>query len=155
MKYIFTLLTLTLFLAPTMPYNFSSLNNQCKANFDCNPPYIVCSLETQICLHKSILPPTYSEFIGLCMFIIAAGFAITAGVGGGSVYTPIAITLFYFDSRTAMVLTSGLTVFTCIGKYFTTVNKKDPDYPHMPLINYNLVLVSTPMIMAGSFFGVI
>ena len=35
------------------------------------------------------------------------------------------------------------------------MTRHDPDFKHMPMINYNLAIISTPMIMVGSFFGVI
>jgi uncharacterized membrane protein YfcA len=52
-------------------------------------------------------------------------------------------------------LANGLIVANCFGKYLNTMTRHDPDFKHMPMINYNLAIISTPMIMVGSFFGVI
>lgn len=57
--------------------------------------------------------------------------------------------------RSAIALSTGIIAANCSGKYITSITKRDPENPHMPVINYNLALVSMPMIMFGSFFGVI
>jgi hypothetical protein len=92
-------LALLSLMASANSYSLDIVGNQCSASSDCDPPFVLCSAATSLCTHKSILPITGTEIIGLLLFIIIAGVAVTAGVGGGSLFTPIGVMFFYFDTR--------------------------------------------------------
>jgi hypothetical protein len=58
-------LALLSLLASANSYSLDTVGNQCSAASDCDPPFILCSAATSLCTHKSILPITGTEIIGL------------------------------------------------------------------------------------------
>jgi len=87
------------------------------------------------------------------MFV--SSFSLLAGLGGGSMFTPIFGMFFYFDTRTAMAYSNCFIVINCFGNLMYNMTSHDPDYNHMPVINYNLAIASIPSIFLGTFLGVI
>lgn len=127
---------------------------QCENDSDCgNTGYQICYLNA--CQHKHFWPMTASEIFGTLMQMFTAVLALFGGVGGGSLYIPLQVIFYQFETKEAINLSNGLIIAACFGKFCASVFDKNRDAKHMPIIDYNSCLIFAPMVLAGSLFGVI
>lgn len=136
------------------------IGHHCMSHADCDPPYIVCQDDYALggnptCQHKPLFPLTKMEVIGT-IIIVTMGMAATAGgLGGGSLFCPLIMIFFFMDAHRAIPLSNSLTFFNSVVKYSMSLHEKHPFIPHKPIIDFNLAIMFNPMIMLGSFIGVI
>jgi uncharacterized membrane protein YfcA len=129
----------------------------CAVDTDCPLyPYYICDLEAELskCFHKSIFPIYIEEFFGLIILPILLAFANVGGIGGGGLIIPITMALFRFSTKEAIAL-SGFTILTgAIVRWIYQWSDKHPK-KDSTLIEYPIVIVMMPMVLVGSFVGVI
>lgn len=157
--------------AALMPFHFrqfidqSSLDKNCKTIADCNYPFIVCENQATgydsnsgvqgTCRHKTLFPMTTRELIGLFVIVGVGMIAIAGGLGGGSLFVPLMMTFFEMNAHQAIPLSNALTFANSVVKYITSFNEKHPEIPHRPVVDFNVAIIFNPMMLLGSFVGVI
>ena len=76
------------------------------------------------------------------------------GIGGGGLIIPITMALFRFSTKEAIAL-SGFTILTgAVVRWVYQWSDKHPK-KDSTLIEYPIVIVMMPMVLVGSFVGVI
>ena len=76
------------------------------------------------------------------------------GIGGGGLIVPLTMALFGFSTKDAIAI-SGFTIFTgAVARFFYNLGDRHPE-KNGPIIEYSLVIVMMPMVLVGSFCGVI
>jgi len=95
-----------------------------------------------------------TEFIGILILPILLAFANVGGIGGGGLIVPLTMALFGFSTKDAIAI-SGFTIFTgALARFVWNINYKHPE-KDAPVIEYSLVIVMMPMVLVGSFVGVL
>jgi len=123
-------------------------------NEDCSQaPFYICS-EDSICVHKSIFPIHPIEFLGLIVLPILIGFANVGGIGGGGLTVPLLMTFWGFNTKESIAISGSMQFVGSVVRYFYSFNSKHPekDSTH---IDYGIVIVMLPLVILGSFIGVI
>lgn len=125
----------------------------CKVDTDCpQHPFVICN--NKICEHKGIFPIYYSEFIGIFAMTILIALANVGGVGGGGLIIPISMALFTFTTKEAIAI-SGFTIFTgSVARFIYARNQRHPE-KDATMIDYGIVIVMMPLVLVGSFVGVL
>lgn len=90
----------------------------CASNEDCmNFPFEMCGTESK-CIHKDVFPVYPIEFGGLIIVSVLMAMSTIAGIGGGGLVTPMCMTFFIFNTKSAISI-SGFSILTCsITRYF-------------------------------------
>jgi hypothetical protein len=127
----------------------------CKVDKDCPmQPFWTCDSKSLLCVHKGVFPPYASEYVGILVLPILLAFANVGGIGGGGLIVPITMALFQFTMKSSIVI-SGFTIFTgAVVRFFYQWNNKHPK-KNSTIIEYNIVIVMMPMVLVGSFVGVL
>ena len=153
------ILTLHLTLAQDFPKlaeeeESHSGKDSCKVSEDCNKyPYFVC--DNEYCEHKGVFPPYLKEVIGLLVLAVLMSLSTIAGVGGGGVVTPMLMTFFVMDTKSAIAI-SGFSILTCsVTRYVLKINQKHPERKECVVIDYGLASVMLPTVLMGSLVGVL
>ena len=69
----------------------------CKVVEDCPEPTFARCYE-DVCHHKEVFPPVFSEIVGVMFLPILLGLANNGGIGGGGLIIPACIALFGFTT---------------------------------------------------------
>ena len=103
-------------------FDKSKLGIACNINEDCDPPFLVCMATNNftvpgICEHKNMFPITAWEIQGVVVIIAAGMLAISAGLGGGSIFVPLIMIYFGMNAHLAIPLSNALTFATSMVSY--------------------------------------
>lgn len=133
----------------------SSDKISCSVAADCeNGAYSVCNSGT--CEHKALWPLLPQEWIGFSVLGFMLGLANFAGINGGCLLIPVMIALFKFDTTQTIALSNSTTFIGNLTRYFLfSISQKHPTNPAKTLIDHSLGSVMVPMILVGSYIGVL
>ena len=125
----------------------------CAVDNDCDKyPYLICKEKT--CQHKGIFPIYYTEFLGVIVMTFLLALANVGGIGGGGLIIPIIMAMFTFTTKEAIAI-SGFTIFTgSVARFIYSWNQRHPD-KDATMIDYGIVIVMMPLVLLGSFVGVL
>jgi len=127
--------------------------NECAVQSDCGSVFMNCV--SQVCVHKGVFPPTGIEIGGIILLPILLGFANNGGIGGGGLIIPVCISMFGFNTIQAIALSNSTIWVGSLVKYFGfSLFQKNP-VKGTTVVDYNLVSIMLPLVMTGSFVGVI
>ena len=78
------------------------------------------------------------------------------GIGGGGLIIPITIALFGFATREAIALSNATIFLGALTRFvlFST-SEKHPNNPDKTVIDYSLTGIMIPMVLVGSYTGVL
>ena len=106
------------------------------------------------CKHKTIFPIYPREFMGIIVIPLVLALANVGGVGGGGLVIPIIMALFMFTTKEAIAI-SGFTILCgSVARFIITVDQKHPE-KDATVIDYGIVIVMMPLVLVGSFVGVL
>ena len=105
-------------------------------------------------MHKSIFPIYPIEFLGLVCLPILIGFANVGGIGGGGLTIPLLITFWGFNTKESIALSGFMQFIGAVVRYFYSFNSKHPE-KSATHIDYGIVIVMLPLVVLGSFLGVL
>lgn len=127
----------------------------CTTDADCpNPPYFFCGLNRPgLCDHKKLFPPTGLEVGGWFVFAFVKAISNVAGIGGGSVSVPIIMAMFFFDTKKSVAISSFAIFVTSLTAFLLNFRKRHPEKPNVVVIDYPLVTIMMPLVLAGSQVG--
>ena len=137
---------------PTVPEE-ETFFGECETNDQCPGEFMVCSLEFT-CVHKGVFPIYPIEFVGLAILPILIGFANVGGVGGGGLTVPMLLTFWGFTTKQAIAISSFMQFTGSVVRFFYSINGKHPE-KEATHIDYGIVIVMLPLVILGSFVGVI
>jgi uncharacterized membrane protein YfcA len=125
----------------------------CSVDLDC-PMLPFYSCQDKICTHKSIFPMHVSEFIGIMILPVLLAFANVGGVGGGGIIIPLTMSLFRFTMKSSISISVFCIMCGAIVRFFYQWTEKHPD-KNSTMVEYQIVIVMMPMVLVGSFVGVL
>ena len=127
------------------------MNTHCTHSSDCNEPFETC--EEHSCTHKSILPFGLQEFFGVIVLAFLLILSSAGGTGGGVIIVPILMSLFQFETKSAIALSNFLVFCSCVTRYATNYRARHPQ-KNAVLIDYGVATVMMPVALLGSLIGV-
>lgn len=92
--------------------------------------------------------------MGLFFLPILIGFANVGGIGGGGLTIPLLITFWGFNTKESIALSGSMQFVGSVVRYFYSVNSKHPE-KSATHIDYGIVIVMLPLVVLGSFLGVL
>lgn len=133
--------------------NESVIGTHCQDNRDCDPPFIVCSRETNTCAHKRLFPMEFYEFIGTIATSVLGSLSAAAGIGGGVVAVPLFLLFFGVTMKEAVALSNVIILINAFIMFIFAIGKKDPLKPTKTLIDYNFVMLFNPIFVFSNVLG--
>ena len=95
------------------------------------------------------------EIVGTIVFAIFMLVANVAGIGGGGVAIPLAMTFFNLSLKPAIAISSFSIMCATLGRFFYNWGERHPEKPHMGSIDYGLTIIMMPLNLMGSYVGVL
>lgn len=94
------------------------------------------------------------EFLGLIVLPMMVGFANVAGIGGGGLTIPLLLLFWGFNTKESISLSCSIQFVGSVVRYFFTTDTKHPE-KNSTHIDYGIVIVMLPLVILGSFIGVL
>ena len=127
-------------------------DEKCHVDSDCtNHPYFVC--ENKQCEHKDVFPQEPLEWVGIFVFGFIMALCTVAGIGGGGIATSMLIAFFKFDTKPAVAISSFSILICTTMRFFYNFKTRNPEKPHMNVLDYGLASIMMPTTLAGSQIG--
>lgn len=135
----------------------------CKQDEEC-PKLHSCKITekgTSECVPKTMMAwesavSNKHEFMCSLAILVAAALAASAGTGGGSIFVPVLISLSQLTEKSAVVAISQFMIFVSSSiNLVVFVVRRHPDFPELPVIDYDCIVVLIPMLCLGVTFGVL
>lgn len=82
------------------------------------------------------------------------GFANVAGIGGGGLTIPLLLLFWGFNTKESISLSCSIQFVGSLVRYFYSFNTKHPE-KNSTHIDYGIVIVMLPLVILGSFIGVL
>ncbi len=95
-----------------------------------------------------------SEIYGIFVLTALTVLANVGGIGGGGIIIPITIAMFGFSTKEAIALSGTLIYSGSLARFAMQINEKHPQ-KDSTLIDYNIVILMLPLVLMGSFLGVL
>jgi len=98
------------------------------------------------------------EWIGIFVLMVALALSNIGGIGGGGIIIPIAIAMFGMSTREAIALSNSTIMLGSIARYLLfSAHEKHPEkhIVEKTLIDHSLTTIMVPMVLVGSYIGVI
>ncbi|KAL9658746.1 hypothetical protein ABK040_005901 [Willaertia magna] len=143
-----------------------SSDNQCDGN-----PFVTCQtasiavnvteglnfnstfLNIGICKNKQLIPISLWDIFSTVVASVGGTLASASGLGGGPLYVPILLLLGRYPATVATALSSSMIFGSSSAIYLILSFQKHPE-ANRPIINYDAVAVTEPIILAGAAVGV-
>jgi uncharacterized membrane protein YfcA len=100
-----------------------------------------------------VFPLTNVEILGSIIILFVSGLANAGGLGGGALMIPILLLIFNFDSQQSIMISYTIVFGGSIGNLIVALRKRDPK-TNLPYTNYDIALVSLPILLMGTIVGV-
>mmetsp|Transcript_60607 Transcript_60607/g.144423 ORF Transcript_60607/g.144423 Transcript_60607/m.144423 type:complete len:545 (+) Transcript_60607:138-1772(+) len=93
----------------------------------------------------------------MCTFLIfvASALAAASGTGGGSIFVPVLISFSYLQESAVVALSQFMIFVGSIVNLSVFVARRHPDFPELPVIDYDCIVVLIPMLCLGVTLGVL
>eukprot|EP00428_Durinskia_dybowskii_P017482 CAMPEP_0170225364 /NCGR_PEP_ID=MMETSP0116_2-20130129/12391_1 /TAXON_ID=400756 /ORGANISM="Durinskia baltica, Strain CSIRO CS-38" /LENGTH=772 /DNA_ID=CAMNT_0010476085 /DNA_START=89 /DNA_END=2404 /DNA_ORIENTATION=- len=129
----------------------------CTLDEDCEHyPMRVCDGIDHLCRHKGLFEGgSYAVFIDVAaglMFAFTSGLSISVGIGGGGLFVPLLSLLLCFNLREATALSQACLAGGSSTALLYNLRTRHPS-GRKPMIDYDLVLVMSPILLVGSVIG--
>ena len=95
------------------------------------------------------------ESIGSILMLFLIALSNAGGLSGAGSNIPIILIFYNLRMDRAVPLSACVAVTATAFRYVLNFNGKHPRDPKRNLINYEMVLISIPLVFLGSFLGVI
>jgi len=92
--------------------------------------------------------------VGILVWFLGAGIAISVGVGGGGIFVPLGLILLRFGAKASTGLSQASIFGASLGGLLINIRSKHPK-ANRPLIDLDMALFLSPMEMSGALLGVI
>lgn len=92
-----------------------------------------------------------------CTFLILVSSALAAasGTGGGSIFVPVLISFSYLQESAVVALSQFMILVGSIVNLSVLIARRHPDFPELPVIDYDCIVVLIPMLCLGVTLGVL
>jgi uncharacterized membrane protein YfcA len=123
---------------------------KCNIDDDCiaKDSYTVC-VESK-CVHKGVFPQFGLEIGGIFVIISLKILCTMAGVGGGSIVTPLCMVFYGFLTKDAVAVSAFATFAATMGSFMTSFKNRHPEKKSVVLLDYALTNLMMPSTLAGA-----
>ncbi len=122
---------------------------KCLVDSDCsNAPYYLC-VDNE-CEHKDVFPQESLEIVGVFVFGFIMALCTVAGIGGGGIAISMLIAFFKFNTKPAVAVSSFSILICTTMRFFYNFKTRNPEKPHMNVLDYSLAAIMMPTTLAGS-----
>jgi len=97
---------------------------------------------------------TWREVFATILIVVTAVLSAAAGMGGGGVYVPLLLLLLGLSTQEAVPLSQAMIVGGATVNVIMFCGDRHPTFPHMPKIDYKVVMMLNPGLAAGVTIGV-
>jgi len=139
------------------PWTEKNLKTDCVACIDpkSGTSWSIINVDKNWCSERTVFHEfVVNDVIGLFLWFIGAGLAISAGVGGGAIFVPLSMFVLRFDTKAAAGVSQASIFGSSLAGFVLNVRNRHPT-ENRPLINYEMLLFSSPMELAGTLCGVL
>ena len=99
--------------------------------------------------------PVYMiEIAGVFVLSVLTVLSNVGGIGGGGIIIPITMSMFGFSTKEAIAISSSLILCGSATRFMLQINQRHPE-KDATVIDYSIVILMLPVVIAGSFVGVI
>ena len=123
----------------------------CKSDIECKAYYNCVDFH---CHHKNIFPLMGSEISGSIILCVLIGLANAGGLGGGPILLPILIGLFHYSQKKSTKIIYVMLFGGSLANYLSVMRKRNSKTGG-PLVNYDLILLTLPLLIPGAVLGVL
>lgn len=96
------------------------------------------------------------EYAGIIVLMILLGMANIGGIGGGGLIIPVCIAMFGMSTREAIAMSNSTIFLGSATRFFLfSIKEKHPNDENKTLIDYDICSVMIPMVLVGSYSGII
>jgi len=124
----------------------------CLVDAECDPPFTLCTLNQ--CNHKDLFPIYPAEFLGFLVLPALVGMASVGGIGGGGLTVPLVMICWGFTKKQSIAISGASIFFGSVVRYFYSLNRRHPE-KRATNIDYGVVLLMFPLVLLGSYIGVL
>ena len=124
----------------------------CQVDAECDPPFTLCI--SNECQHKDLFPIYEAEFLGFLVLPALVGMANVGGIGGGGLTVPLVMVCWGFTKKQSIAISGASIFFGSVVRYFYSLNRRHPE-KKATNIDYGVVLVMLPIVLLGSYIGVL
>ena len=93
---------------------------------------------------------TTLEISGYFTLAVLMGLCNVSGIGGGALDIPVVMLFFKYSLVEAIAITNLIIFFGAITRFVYNYNEKQPDKPHVVLVDYPLATIMMAITLAGS-----
>ena len=108
---------------------------------------------TGLCVSKTLWPISEWDIAATVVSAVGGTLAAASGVGGGPIYIPVLLLLGQYPNSVATAISSVLIFGSSTAIFIMLAPRKHPT-ENRPLIDYDAVALTEPIILAGSIVGV-
>ena len=102
----------------------------------------------------TIFPIYFSEFVGIIVIPMLLALANVSGIGGGGLIIPITMALFMFTTKEAIAISGFTILMGSVARFIATSHHRHPEKDAV-IIDYGIIIVMMPLVLCGSFIGVL
>ena len=96
-----------------------------------------------------------SEKFCTFLILISSALAAASGTGGGSIFVPVLISFSYLQESAVVALSQFMILVGSIVNLSVFIARRHPDFPELPVIDYDCIVVLIPMLCLGVTLGVL
>ena len=93
------------------------------------------------------------EIVGTFVFSLIMCLSNVAGIGGGGVAIPLAMTFFNFSLKPAIGVSSFSIMISTLARFIFNFSERHPEKVGCTSIDYNMTNVMMPLTLLGSLIG--
>lgn len=126
--------------------------NYCTITEDC-PELNYCLLKQ--CRHKRFFPITFKEILGSIVLFVTSALTNASGVGGGGVINPILGFIFKFNAQEGISMSKLIVFIGALTAIINTRNIMNPNIPYKASVDFNILIITIPLLLFGCSVGVL
>eukprot|EP00437_Effrenium_voratum_P004426 CAMPEP_0181433842 /NCGR_PEP_ID=MMETSP1110-20121109/19509_1 /TAXON_ID=174948 /ORGANISM="Symbiodinium sp., Strain CCMP421" /LENGTH=556 /DNA_ID=CAMNT_0023557325 /DNA_START=103 /DNA_END=1770 /DNA_ORIENTATION=- len=96
-----------------------------------------------------------SEKFCTLLILVSSALAAASGTGGGSIFVPVLISFSYLQESAVVALSQFMILVGSIVNLSVFLARRHPDFPELPVIDYDCIVVLIPMLCLGVTLGVL
>eukprot|EP00439_Symbiodinium_sp_Y106_P073473 s861_g13.t2 len=89
------------------------------------------------------------------LILVSSALAAASGTGGGSIFVPVLISFSYLQESAVVALSQFMILVGSIVNLSVFLARRHPDFPELPVIDYDCIVVLIPMLCLGVTLGVL
>jgi len=130
-------------------------DTECPSMHNCikHGKHALCEMVKMKAWEQAISDP--SSFLCTMLILVSSALAAAAGTGGGSIFVPILISLSSLKASAVVALAQFMILVGSLVNLSVFVTRRHPDFPELPVIDYDCMVALIPTLSLGVTLGVL